>query len=262
MPIFLACRPRSGSTLAERIIGSHPQVTLAGELNSISSVAEQLNLIIGSTRTYPECVLDMDQNDVDGLASMFLDTHRSQFPNAARITIKHLDLWQHIGLIALMLPDAPILDLRRDAVDTSLACYSVHLGLRQPYNQDLRALGLVHRAYERLMDHWRDVLGIRMLRVDYENLVADQEIWSRRMIDHCDLPWDERCLRFHEHIGANVGATLSYQQVRQPIYKGSVGRAAKFAGRLGPLYEALGVAPPDAAQAPVSPAPRHSDQGI
>jgi len=239
MPIFLVCRPRSGSTLAERIIGTHPQVTLAGELTSISRIADQLNLLIGSTRIYPECALDLDQNDVDSLARMFIEQHTAQFNGAPRITIKQLDLWQHLGLISLILPDAAILDLRRDAVDTALACYSVHLGPRQPYNQDLRSLGLVHRAYERLMDHWRETLGINMLQVNYEDVVADQDRWSRRMIEFCGLPWDDQCLRFHETAGTPVGATLSYQQVRQPIYKTSVGRAEKFAKHLGPLREAL-----------------------
>jgi tetratricopeptide (TPR) repeat protein len=244
MPIFLVCRPRSGSTLAECIVGSHPQVTLAGELNSITRVADLLNLLIGSTRVYPECVLDMDQTDADALASEFVTTHTAQFKNAPRIIIKHLDSWQHLGLISLLLPDATIIDLRRNAVDTSLACYSVHLGTSQPYSQDLRTLGLVHLAYERLMDHWRHTLGIRMLQINYEDLVADQEHWSRQLIEFCGLPWDEKCLRFHENAGATIGAMLSYQQVRQPIYKTSVGRAAKFAGHLKPLYDALGIEAP------------------
>lgn len=243
LPILIAGRPRSGSTLVERIIGAHPQVHAAGELVDILKMTSDLGMHIGSTLSYPQCVRDLDQADVNSLSSAYLKTLKRRGGQAQRVTDKHLDIREHLGFIALICPHAAVIDLRRDAVDNCLACYTAHFTIRMAYNGDLRQLGLVHRQYERLMDHWHSVLDLPILRVNYEDIVADQEYWTRKMIEFCGLIWDEKCLRFYEKDASrstSAAITLSYNQVRQPVYKTSVGRAAKFEKYLGPLYEALG----------------------
>lgn len=246
LPIFLISRPRSGGTLLEKIIGSHPAVHSAGEIIMAVKLAGELSMLISSMLPYPESVRDLDQNDVDSLATMLMQNLRALNSKAARITHRHLWNWEHLGLMSLVLPGARVIDLRRDPIDNCLACYTLDLGPKHPYNNDLRLLGRVHRLYERLMDHWHSVLQMPILKVNYEDIVADQEGWTRRIIEFCGLEWDDRCLQFHQ--AANPGAstatvTPSFQQVRQPIYNTSVGRAAKFARHLGPLYEGLGIAP-------------------
>ncbi len=244
LPVCIICRPRSGSTLVERIIGAHPQVHGAGEINFIPALAGDLNLRIGSQHPYPRCVLDMQQAHVNELGQAQIELLSSLAPRAQRITTKHLNLWVHLGLISMLLPRAGLIDLRRDALDNCLACYTENLGAYFPYQGDLRLLGLMHRQYERLMQHWHEVLNVPILRLDYEALVSDQEAWSRRIIDLIGLEWDDRCLQFHQEkpdqAPPTAAPTPSYQQVRQPIYKTSVGRAAKFRKHLGPLIEALG----------------------
>ena len=131
-----------------------------------------------------------------------------------------------------------MIDCRRDPLDTCLSCYMQTLSPRKhPYASDLRNLGLVYRQYERLMCHWQGVLDLQMMTVSYEELVADQEGVSRAIVDFAGLEWDDQCLRFHE--SQRDVMTLSYDQVRRPIYTTSVGRHQHFEAHLGPLREAL-----------------------
>ncbi|UCD76784.1 MAG: sulfotransferase [Phycisphaerales bacterium] len=241
LPVFIVCRPRSGSTLIERILASHPAVCAGGELDYLLDLIGDLNLRLESPLPYPLCASRLNRNDVDVLSREYLEKLQALGHHAERVTDKCLQTWEHLGLVSLLFPGATLIDLRRRPLDNCLSCYMTALGEAHAYNADLRMLGLVYRQYERLMEHWRQVLDLPLLRVEYEEVVADQESWSRRLIEFCGLPWDDRCLRFHEQkTSSTAGATASYEQVRRPIYKTSVDRAAGFQKHLGPLMEALG----------------------
>lgn len=240
--IFVVCRPRSGSTMVERIIAAHPQVHAAGECSLIPTIAHALQIRTGSTLEFPEVISDLDQEDVNRAAREYLEFTHSLDPTAVRITNKFLGNWMVLGLVELLLPEARIIDLRRDAIDNCLACFSADLGPHHAYSANLRHMGLAFRDAERALQHWKEVLSVPILSVNYEDIVADQEGWTRKIIQFCGLPWHDDCLRFHsagEQAQLFNAPTLSYNQVRQPIYSSSVGRAEKFAPFLGPLHEGL-----------------------
>ncbi|MHC4081337.1 MAG: tetratricopeptide repeat-containing sulfotransferase family protein [Planctomycetota bacterium] len=241
-PVFIAGMPRSGTTLIEQIIDAHPEAFGAGEILDLPTLLADLNIRISSTLAYPECVRDMDQDDVNGLAGEYLDRLGRYAPHAARICNKDLGNYQHLGLIAAVFPEARIIHSRRDPLDTCLSCYVQKFAPgSHEYSADLRHLGMAYNDYLALMDHWRRI-GIPMLEVDYEDLVENQERVSRKIIEYCGLPWDERCLRFHES-GRQV-ITLSHEQVKRSMYSSSVGRHRHYERHLGPLKEALEKGPP------------------
>jgi Flp pilus assembly protein TadD len=243
--IFVTGRPRSGTTLVARIIAAHPAAFDAGELSILPGIIRTMNLEIGSTLTYPQCVLDLDVKDVDALAMLYHNRLRDLTGGSRadlRVVDKDMSTWQALGLVQLLFPDARVIHTVRDPLDTCLACFTENLGPQHGYTTDLRTLGLTHRLYESLMSHWRGVLSIPVLNVQYEQLVDDQEGQTRRILEFLDLSWDDQCLRFYETDGGNkntAALTLSYNQVRQPMYRTSLKRAQKFAKHLDPLIEAL-----------------------
>lgn len=241
-PVFIVGRPRSGTTLIESILDAHPQVAGIGEDRTIPNMANELGFEIGSTLHYPKCVRDLDQDDVERLSAGYLQHIGELGKNATRVVDKNLGNYHNLGLIQLLFPQATIIHCRRNAIDNCWGCFVENL-YEHKYTTDLHNLGITHRHYERLMRHWHRVLDLPILDIDYEAVVADQEGMSRKIIEFCGLPWDDRCLRFYEGGGeprtAKAAITLSYDQVRRPIYKTSVGRAKKFEQHLGPLVEAL-----------------------
>lgn len=238
LPIFVVGMPRSGSTLVETIIDAHPRATGAGELNMVYELADKLNLRINSSLPYPACILDMVQADADELSRDLLGQLRLLAGDADRVVDKFLANYMHLGLLSLIHPGARVIDCRRDPLDGCMSCYAEALSpASHQYAADLESLGLVYRQYERLMRHWNEVLDIPILTVRYEQLVADQEPQTRAIIEFCGLAWDDACLRFHES-GRQAG-TLSFDQVRRPMYRSAMGRAEKFERHLGPLRESL-----------------------
>jgi len=179
------------------------------------------------------------------LGVAYLDRLQAKAPEAVRIVDKLPQNFELIGLIHQALPEARILHITRDPVDTCLSCFSkLFVGQQLPYSYDLAELGRYYRAYERLMAHWREVLppGV-MLEIRYEALVADMAGEARRAVAHCGLDWDERCLDFHRT--QRVVRTASAAQVRQPLYTTSVGRwRAAFGAQAHPLFDALGLSAP------------------
>ncbi|MCI0364591.1 MAG: sulfotransferase, partial [Phycisphaerales bacterium] len=245
LPVFIVSRPRAGSTLVERILSAHPAVHSAGENETLHDLAGRLSALLGSQQRYPHCVGELGQDRVNKLGRQYLQDLKVLGPNSQRITTKALTAWAHLGLASLVTPNACIIDLRRDPVDNGLACYSESLGGVLPFQSDLRLIGVSHRIFERVMDHWHNVLPMRMLRVNYEDLVADPERWIRCMVEFIGLEWHPRCLEFHRGAAASssAGPTPSYQQVRQPINTSSVGRAAMFRNYLTPLVQGLAEEP-------------------
>ena len=237
-PVFIAGMPRSGTTLVEQIIDAHPAAHGAGELEDIPELARRLQVQLDAYDPYPHCVSELSGTTADALAARYLARLGDLGGDASRVVNKSLENYLHLGLIALLFPGARIIHCRRHPLDTCFSCYMGGiLPARAPYVTDLGNLGLVYRQYERLMRHWQRVLDTPMLEIVYEDLVADLEGTSRRMIDFLGLDWDERCLRYYES-GRTV-LTLSYAQVNKPIYTSAVGRYRRYEKHLGPLKEAL-----------------------
>lgn len=236
--VFIAGMPRSGTTLIEQIIDAHPQAKGLGELTDIEVYAANLEPQDMSGLRFPACMPHIRQPQLRELATKYLARMQSLSPNASRAVNKSLHNWFTLGLISLLFPGAYIIDCRRDPLDTCTSCYMSELHPSQhPYSTDLRALGVAYRLYERLMEHWHEVLEMNILRVQYEDVVADLENQARRMIDFLELTWDDACVRFHE--SGRSALSISYEQVQQPIYNSSVGRAERFGSHLDPLREAL-----------------------
>lgn len=243
LPIFIISRPRSGSTLVERIIASHPKAHAGGELMIMPKILPQLALHTASIHPFPQCVVDLHQDHVDHFAKEYIDKVRAMAPTASRITDKNIGNWFRLGLIELLFPQARIIDLRRNAVDNCFSCWTSMLDpVAYSFANDLYHAGRAYRAYEALMRHWKDVLTIPVLTVRYRDLVHDQETWTHRIIDFVGLPWHDDCLEFHksaEKYTQTAAVTMSQQQVRQPMYKSSVGRATQFEKYLEPLKRGL-----------------------
>jgi tetratricopeptide (TPR) repeat protein len=238
VPIFIASMPRSGSTLVEQIIHAHPKAFGAGEITQMHEIALGLPRLLESMQPYPACLGDFKQTNADALAKSYLDDLRELDARAARIVNKHLENYKHLGLIELLLPGARVVHVKRDPLDNCFSCYMAQISTQAyPWVSDLRHLAVAYKEYERIMAHWHQVLSIPILDVQYEDLVEDTETWIRRIIDFCGLPWDDACLRYYEADRSVM--TLSYDQVRQPIYKSAVKRHEKYDEFLGPLKEEL-----------------------
>ena len=185
---------------------------------------------------------------LDEIASTYLAGLKDAAKDAPRFTDKMPANYIYVGLIRLILPNARIIHARRDPVDTCLSCFSLLFESGQEYAYDLGELGRFYRAYDRVMEHWRRVLPAdAMLEVQYEDVVADIELQARRILEYCGLPWDEACLDFHKT--SRPVRTASVAQVRQPLYRSSVGRWHAYRDQLKPLLEALGPLAPEAEEA-------------
>jgi tetratricopeptide (TPR) repeat protein len=240
VPVLIVGMPRCGSTLVETILDAHPRARGAGELPAIAELVAGMGLRIGSDLPYPDCIEDLAPGDVEGLARSYLQALGAAAGAAAdRIVDKALHNYRHLGVVELLAPRARVIHCRRHPLDTCLSCFEQTLfPAAYSFTADLRHLGLVYVQYERLMAHWRGVLSLPVLDVQYEELVADPEPQTRRIVEFCGLPWDEACLRFHER--GRVVRTASYGQVNRPIYTSSVGRWNRFEKHLGPLIDELG----------------------
>jgi tetratricopeptide (TPR) repeat protein len=238
LPVFVVGMPRSGTTLIEQILASHSAVYGAGEVDEFR---KSVGILEGTNRhslTYPEMVPKMSDEDLRRLGSRYVGRIRAAAPWAERIVDKMPANFRHVGLIHLALPHARIIHACRDPIDTCVSCFSILFVGDQPHTYDLGELGRYYAAYSAVMEHWREVLpaGV-MLDVQYEDVVDDLEAQARRIIAHCGLPWEDSCLAFHET--QRPVQTASAFQVRQPIYRGSVGRWRPYQDMLQPLLRAL-----------------------
>jgi tetratricopeptide (TPR) repeat protein len=238
-PVFIIGMARSGTTLVEQILASHPSVYGAGEVNYMTNAVAKLN---GSLH-FPEIVSSMDDEHLRQLGASYVSSINNLAPHAERIVDKLPTNFLFAGLIHLALPNARIIHTRRDPIDTCLSCFSKLFTKGHLYSYDLAELGRYYRAYEMLMEHWRRILppGV-MLEVQYEDVTEDLESAARRIVAHCGLEWDDACLSFYE-TARPVRTTV---QVRQPIYRSSVGRWRHYQQQLGPLLRALGLESADA----------------
>ena len=236
-PIFIVGIPRSGTSLVEQIISSHPQVYGTGELDDIDKIVADLSRFLGSTSPYPRCVRDLSETACNLLAHRYLDRLARISKDARYATDKMPLNFLNLGVIELLFPEARIIHCVRDPFDTCLSCYCQDFALSHPYAYQMDNLGLFYRNYQRLMQHWHKVLSIPILNVSYETLVEDQEAVTREILAFCRLDWNDRYLRYYNE--DRFVNTLSYNQVRKPIYKNSIGRWRHYTEHLDPLIKAL-----------------------
>jgi tetratricopeptide (TPR) repeat protein len=241
LPVIIVGMPRSGTTLTEQIISSHPKVLAAGEVMFWLQAYEAVPHLLKTEQPYPQCVSSLTPAHAQDIAARYLDVLRKiagPGTDPTHITDKMPHNFVHLGLIATIFPHAPIIHCKRDAMDNCLSIFFQSFLDTHAYAFDLTNLGHHHRQYERLMAHWHTVLPGRIFDIQYEDLIADPEYWSRQLIAHVGLEWDDACLAPHKL--ERTVKTASHWQVRQPIYKTSVKRWKHYEKYLGPLKEALG----------------------
>jgi tetratricopeptide (TPR) repeat protein len=239
VPVFIVGMARSGSTLVEQILASHPQVFGGGELKYFDAAMQGIRTKLDDSTTFPELVSGMTGEDYRDLGTRYLAEVERLAAGVSHITDKMPMNFIFTGLIHLALPNAIIIHTIRDPVDTCLSCFSRLFTEGQNHTYDLAELGRYYRHYQALMAHWHRVLPAgRILDVRYEDVVADLEGQARRIIAHCGLNWDPHCLDFHQT--ERPVLTASAAQVRQPIYNSAIGRWRVYGPLLRPLLEALG----------------------
>ncbi len=237
-PTFVIGMPGSGTTLVEQILASHHDVHGAGELATFGEVAGSVYGPNGRLVGYPDFVAECDNNVFRAVGSHYVAALRKLAPLARQVADKMPSNFVFAGLIHLALPNARIIHVVRDPIDTCVSCYFRLFNGNLGHTYDLAELGRFYRRYQNLMAHWRDVLPEgRMLEVRYEDVVGDLEAFSRRILTHCGLDWDPHCLQFHQ-TDRRV-RTASAIQVRQEIYRSSMGRWRDYQPYLGPLLQEL-----------------------
>jgi tetratricopeptide (TPR) repeat protein len=237
LPLFIVGMPRSGTTLVEQIISSHPQVYGAGEIEFIGRIEERLAGDYAAKSDYPECMNSCSKETPVVLAREYLEQVRRYSGEAVRITDKDPGNFHRIGLIKTLFPKARIFHCQRNPMDTCASIFFNHFAKGNEYAFNLDELGHYYIDYENLMSHWKSLFPEDIMTVEYENLVKNQEEVSRRLIDHAGLDWDDLCLRFHDNTRAV--RTASSSQVREPIYTRSVNRWKQYEKQLLPLAKIL-----------------------
>lgn len=237
-PIFILGMPRSGSSLLEQMLAAHPAITACGELDYMANAARNFGMHRGAPAQAANGTDKKILSDLRYAASLYERCIRNGLQCQGRFTDKMPANFLFVGLIHLMFPQASIIHMQRDPMDTCLSCYQHLFPGHAPFAYDLRELGEYYNLYTRLMRHWQNVLPAeRLLTVRYESLVADPEAELRKTLGYCGLEFDARCLQ-HRAVHRPV-ATLSAVQVREPLYRSSIGRWRHYEAHLGPLREAL-----------------------
>lgn len=245
VPVFVVGMPRSGTSLVEQTLASHPEIAGAGEVPDIPAMTQRIARDAPGGLGYPADLARFDAATLMEWAGLYLARLQAPAPQARRVVDKQTANFQHLGLIALMFPKARVVHCRRSALDTCLSCYFQNFVRGQDFAFDLADLGHFYRHCDEMMAYWARALPIPILDVRYEDLVADQTAVGRDMIAFCGLEWDDACARPHEN--ERPVRTASHRQVREPIHGRSVARWRNYRAHLGPLIEALGPLAADAA---------------
>jgi tetratricopeptide (TPR) repeat protein len=237
-PIFIVGLPRSGSTLIEQILASHPAVDGTMELPNVLNIVAQLDNLAPGRDGYPEALERVPREGLTAFGARYLAETAPLRSGRAHFTDKLPNNFSHVGLIQAILPHAAVIDARRHPMDACFSTFRQYFAEGQTFSYDLEHLGRYYRCYLELMDHWDRVLPGKVLHLQYEDLVRDPELWVRRLLSACRLSFEPACLRFHET--QRPVRTASAEQVRQPLYDSAVGYWRHFEKELEPLRRALG----------------------
>lgn len=235
IPVFIVGMPRSGTTLVEQILASHPDVHGAGELDDILRVVSSM----GGPVPGDADVARLDTPTLDRAAKDYLDVVSGLSDGERRVVDKMPHNFLALGYIDLLFPGSRVIHCVRDPRDTCLSVWFQRMTGNHPYTADLGALADYYQHYRQLMKHWQGVLRVPILEVHYEHVVQDTEHWTRELIDFCGLHWDDRCLRFYEN--KRTVSTPTYDEVRQPVHNKSIGRWKRYKSH---LHELAGLAEP------------------
>ena len=238
-PVFIIGMPRSGTTLVEQIISSHPKVYGAGELPFLGDCLESFCGRNPLQKDFVHTLKTIDKASIQKAANQYLDSLPDTSPGIRRVTDKMPANLNYLWLGALMFPRATVIHCKRDPMDTMLSCFTQNFTNGQEFSNDLDWLAGYYKDYLLLMDHWYRVLPINILTVEYESLVKDIEGVSKKIFDHCGLAWDSQCLDFYKQ--ARVVKTASVLQVRRPVYTSSIGRWKAYETWLAPIREKWGL---------------------
>jgi hypothetical protein len=256
--IFIIGMPRSGSTLTEQIIASHPTVYGAGEIKLLHQAVQSVDQVFGGNVRYPELMHLLEQPQIDQLGQHYL-AHLPKAPEGkTHFTDKMLTNYYYVGLLHMIYPESRIIHTRRHPADTCISCFSKLFREDMPYTYDLQEVARYYRRYTDLMNYWHRLLPSgRILDVHYELVVQDLEGQARRLLDYCGLGWDERVLEFHKT--ERPVKTASVTQVRQPIYSSSTERWRNYGPLVDPLIKELG---PLANYQPGASAPGAAEESV
>lgn len=236
-PIFIVGLPRSGSTLLEQILSSHSLVDGTHELADLGKTIRFNRKLTGPGLRYPTSVANLSADGFKRLGNNYIERTRQFRGSRLFFTDKNPNNFVHVGLLHLILPNAKIINARRHPLDSCFGSYKQLFAQGQPFCYDLVEVGEYYLQYQRLMDHWHEVLPGKVLDVQYEEVVRDLEGQVRRILEYCELEWEESCLRFHET--SRSVKTASSEQVRRPIYSSAVNTWRHYEHHLDALIEVL-----------------------
>jgi len=236
-PIFIVGLPRSGSTLIEQILSSHSQVEGTHELADLPRVIQQAHRETRGKQKLPEMANKLETVDWEKIGEYYIERTTKYRSGSPYFIDKNPNNFAYIGFTALALPKAKIINALRHPLDSCFGTYKQLFAKGQPFSYDLMELGEYYLQYRRLMDHWHKVLPGKVLDVQYEDVVSDLDTQVRRLLDHCGLPFEEACLRFHKT--ERAVKTASSEQVRRPIYSSSVNLWRNYENHLDELIQIL-----------------------
>jgi LPS sulfotransferase NodH len=241
-PVFVVGQPRSGTTLVERIITAHPDVTSAGELKQFGNAMRRLSGYSEPQRFSAKLVKGASAVDTKKLGGMYIETSRKMAGDTPHFVDKLPINFMYVPLILKALPNAKIVHLQRNPMDACFSSFKQLFADAYQHSYDLEEMARHHARYYRLMETWRERFGDRFFDIAYEDVARDLEPNARALIDFLELPWNDACLEFHKQKSAV--ATASAVQVRQPAHTKSIGRWRRYENQLEPMrrqLEALGI---------------------
>ena len=237
--IMICAMARSGTSLLEQILSMHPKVHPAGESGGTLTLHRRMQTMLDSYHKYPTCFIDMTQPEADKLQRFYFDIVRPDDPSITHTTDKSLGMFHRLGLVSVLMPGASVICLRRHPLDNLLSCHMTQLALAgHVYASNLEHLAHFWKTKERVTAWSKERFDLHWLDLSYEQLTHDQEGWTRKLVDHCGLEWDDACLNFHR--SKRRVATISHDQVTQKMYTSSVERWRNYEKHLQPLIKALG----------------------
>ncbi len=238
-PVFVIGMPRSGTSLTEQILSSHPDVYGAGELTTIPDIVNDLSENAGNKQNFPAFLNNISRESLESSSIRYLDVLDKYNKTASRVIDKMPTNFWYVGLISTLFPKAKIIHIKRHPLDACLSIYFQWFGASMPFTTNLSDIGKYYKVYSMMMDYWKRIFDVQIFEVKYDDLVVDPDTNIRNMIKFCGLEWDQRCLEFYKN-ERDVN-TPSYDQVRQPLYTKSSGRWKNYNEYIGDLRRILDI---------------------